>query len=134
MYSSENSHKATSNADLILALVIPASVGQQVLAGAFLTSVDWSPLCPVIISLTACFVDWSLLLSSADCPSLDCYLMPTVIFCSLLLTPSSLVPSFPRPSGLVGDLVCWPFVWVSRQNRQRDSVTGTHIHKNGYHP
>ena len=70
---------------------------------AMLTFVDWSPLCPILISwLTFSWLlsladlsfpwlphhaGWSLLLPSADC---------------LLL--SSLGPSFPRPTDLVGDL------------------------------
>ncbi len=45
VYSSENAHEATSNADLTSRVV-----GLQVLAAAFLTSVDWSPLCPTLIS------------------------------------------------------------------------------------
>ena len=35
---------------------------------------------------------------------------------------------------LQGDLVHRTFVWVLRQNRQRDSLTGTHTHRNGCHP
>ena len=57
------------------------------------------------------------------CASLDWPLLPTV---SGTFLPSS--------SGLVGDLARKPFVWVSRQNRQRDSLTGTHTHWNGCHP
>ena len=53
--------------------------------------------------------DWSLLLPSGDC---------------LLL--SSPGPSFPLPSGFVGDLMHSPFVWVSCQSRQRYFLTGTH--------
>ena len=94
-----------------LALVNPASVGQQVLVAAFLNSVDWSPLCPTLISWLTCSVDWSLLLPSADCPSL---------FSGTFLPSSS--------SGLVGDLTHKTFVWVSRQNRQRDCLTGTLTH------
>ena len=82
----------------ILALVTPASVDQQVLAAAFLTSVDWSPLCPTLISLTASF--YRLVSAAPFCwlfPSLDCSLMPAVLFCSLLLTVlwdhPSLVPT-----------------------------------------
>ena len=82
MFSSETPTKPQRNR---LALVNPASVGQQVLAVAFLTSVDWSPLSPTPISWLT--------------PSLDCNLN-----CSLLLTVSSgtfcwppLGPSFPHP-------------------------------------
>ena len=57
----------------VLALVIPASVGQHVIAAAFRTSVEWSPLCPTLISWLTCSVDWSLLL-----PSADCSVLPTV--------------------------------------------------------
>ena len=39
----------------LLALVHPASRGHQVLAAAFLTSVNWSPLCLTVISLTDLF-------------------------------------------------------------------------------
>ena len=48
----------------LLALVNPVSVGQQVLAVTFLTSVDWSPPCPALISRLA----FSWLLSTANCP------------------------------------------------------------------
>ena len=86
-------------------------VVQQVLTAAYLTSVDCSPLCPTLISwLTFSWLlspaDYSLLLPSADC------------FSGILLPSSS--------SGIVGDLTHKPFVWVSRQNRQRDRLAGTH--------
>ena len=48
----------------LLALVNPASVGQQVFAVAFLISVDWSPLCPALIS----WLTFSWLLSPANFP------------------------------------------------------------------
>ena len=80
----------------LIALVNPASVGQQVLAAAFLTSVDWCLLCPTLIS-------W------------------------LTFLPLS-------SSGLVGDLARKPFVWASRQNRQRDPMTHTHTHRYECHP
>ena len=62
--------------------------------------------------------------------------------CSLLLPStdplllSSLGPSFlPSPtSGLVGDLVRRPFVWVSCRNRQRDSLPGTYTHQHNECP
>ena len=40
---------------LLLALVNPASTGQPVLAAAYLTSVDLSPLCSTLTSLTDLF-------------------------------------------------------------------------------
>ena len=52
----------------------------------------------------------------------------TVAFPWLTLTPMCLLPwdlAFPR---LVGNLVLKPFVWVSRQNRQRNLLTGAHPH------
>ena len=79
-YLRETSTKPLGMLTYLIALVNPASVGQQVLAAAFLTSVDWSPLCPGLISWPTRSVNWSLLLSSADCVLL-----------------ASLGPSFPRP-------------------------------------
>ena len=69
---------------------------------------------------------------------LDCYITPTVLLCSLLLTASLRPPFVNSPSffsgtflssstsGLAGDLIIRPFVWVSRQSRQRDSLTSAH--------
>ena len=116
VYSSENSHKASCNA---LALIKPASVGQQVLAAAFLTS--------VLLSSLSCFhlltVSFCQLVSAAPfCwlyPSLDWPLLYRLISGTFL--PSSV-------SSFVGDLACRAFVWVSHQNRQSDSLTGTHLH------
>ena len=54
---------------------------------------------------------------------LDCYLMPTGLFCPPLSTALSIFSGTFLPfstSDLVGDLELRPFVWVSRQNRQRD--------------
>ena len=54
VYSSENSYKATSNADLT-SRVGPPSICRSTSPSsrfAFLTSVDWSPLCLTLISLT----------------------------------------------------------------------------------
>ena len=70
-------------------------------------------------------------LSSPDWPVLS-----TGLFCSLLLTVSfSLLWDLPSStSGLVGDLAHKSFVWVSRQNRQRDPLTNTHTHWNECHP
>ena len=101
----------------LLTLVHPAFVGQQVLTATFLTSVDWSPLCPTHL-LTDLFCRQ---VSSG----LFCWLCPSLDW------PLQLGPSFLHPSGLLGDLAHRPFVWVSRQNRQRDSLTGTH--RNGCH-
>ena len=116
------------------ALVNPAPVGQQVLAAAFRTSVDWSPL----ISWLTCSVDWSLLLSSADCvvllTDLSCWLISTAPFC--WLSPSGLSWTFlpSSTSGLVGDLAHRPFVWVLCQNRQRNHLTGTLTHQHNECP
>ena len=63
--------------------------------------------------------DFCRLLSPVDCA----VLLLTGLFCSLL------GPSFPRPLGksrLVGNLARKPFVWISRQNRQRNLLTGTY--------
>ena len=61
------------------------------------------PLSPQVLAV-------AFLLLTIDCPVLSVTFLP---FSS---------------SGLVGDLACKPFVWVSRQNRQRDPLTGTHRH------
>ena len=59
----------------------------------------------------------------AQAPALffDCPLLSTAFFCSLPLRPS--LPS--SSSVLVSNLARTLFVWVSRQNRQRDPLTGT---------
>ena len=44
---------------------------------------------------------------------------PCVFSCTFLSSSTS---------GLVADLELKPFVWVSRQNRQRDHLTGAHTH------
>ena len=67
------------------------------------------------------------------CPSLDSYLKLTVLFCLPLSTPLSVfsgtfLPSF--TSDLTGVLTLRPFVWVSHQNRQGDSLTGTNTNRN----
>ena len=73
-------------------MIHPASVGQQVLAAVFLTSVDWAPLCPTLISWlsspgTFCWLCPSLLLSHTGCPlllpSAECLLLcdfPSLVF------------------------------------------------------
>ena len=99
----------------LLALVNPASVVQQVLAVTFLTSVDWSPLCPALIS-------WLTL--SLDCNLLFCRLSP-------LDCPGNFFPL--SSPGLMGGLARKPFVWDTRQNRQRDPLTGTYTHRNECH-
>ena len=121
MYSSENSRKATSNADLTSHVGHTGIYGSTGPSSYLLTSVDWSPLCPTFISLNACTVDWFFLLPFCW---LSSSLLPTVLWD----IPSLVV------SGLVGDLVRKLFVRLSRQNRQRDSLTGTHTHRNGCHP
>ena len=107
MYSSENSHKATSNADLASRIGHLASVGQQVLAATF----------------------WHLLtgLLSARLSSPDCHLLGFSSDCL-----SGLFRTF-LPSSTSG-LAHRPFVWVSRQNRQRDRLTGTHTHQHNECP
>ena len=79
--------------------------------------------------------------SSLDCPAAifslpppaDCVLLWTAI--SSRLFPSALLCQLPlsvfsgtflpsSTSGLAGDLALRPFVWVSLQSRQRDSLTG----------
>ena len=98
----------------LLALVNPASVGQQILAAAFLTSVGWYPLCPTLISWQT--LSW--LLSPADCsllpPSVDCF--------SGTFLPSS-------SSGLTALFMGF----APPPKKQRDFLTGTHTHRNEYH-
>ena len=122
VYSSENTHKATRNADFCwLVFSLPDF---HLLTDLFCRLVSAAPFC------------WL-------CPSLDWPLIPTVFCCFLLLTDllltalscrlsSSLfswafLPS--STSGLVGDLVHWPFVWVSRQNRFSDWHPHTQINR-----
>ena len=70
-------------------------------------------------------------MASGPTGSSSCLLSP--VDCPILLT--ALGPCFPASSyGLVGDLTCKPFVWVSCQNRQRDPLTGTHAHRSKCHP
>ena len=59
--------------------------------------------------------------SSADYPVLS------ALFCSWTFLPSS-------SSGLVGNLARKPFVWVLRQNKQRDPLIGTYTHRNVCNP
>ena len=76
--------------------------------------------------------------------SLDCPVLSTGLFYSLLLTvlflcqlarsvfSGTFLPS--STSNLAGDLALRPFVWVSRQNRQKDSQTNTHTNRNECYP
>ena len=57
-----NSHKATRNADSFSRIGQPG-LSPQVLAATFLTSIDWCPLCPALISWLTFF--W--LLAPVDC-------------------------------------------------------------------
>ena len=78
-------------------------------------------------SLTdSCWPSFPGLLSQADRPPLPWFVTPLFVFSRTFL------PSF--TSGLVGDLVLRPFVWVSCQSRQRDSLTGTHTHQHNEWP
>ena len=73
---------------------------------------------------------WLILSRSADCPVLPNSVLSTGFFCYALFCPA-LGPCLPSSSsGRMGDLVCKHFVWVSRQNRQRDPLIGTHTHTN----
>ena len=65
---------------------------------------------------------------------LFCQLVSAAPFCWLSSSVFSwtFLPSF--TSSLVGDLVCWPFVWVSCLNKQKDSLIGTHTQRNRCHP
>ena len=52
---------------------------------------------------------------------------------SLTVTNSSLLPALgpclsPSSSGLIGNLMYKPFVWVSHQNKQRNPLTGAYPH------
>ena len=112
----------------LLALVNPASVGQQVLAVAFLTSVD-SLLCPSSHShcLLLLTVSFSRQLSQAVW-SLQPSFVNYSLSLSLSLFSRTFLPS--TTSGLTGDLDLRPFVWVSRQNRQRDRLSGANTNRN----
>ena len=70
---------------------------------------------------------------SKQSPFSDRQLPPTSADCSLLVTALfssfDLRPYLPSSSFcLVGDLACKSFMCVSRQNRQRNLLTGTHPH------
>ena len=65
--------------------------------------------------------DFCRLLSSVDCLVLSTDLVSSAFFSVL---PRIFLPS--SSPGLVGDLAHKPFVWVSRQNRQRNVLAGTY--------
>ena len=79
LYSSENSHKATSNADL------NSRVGQPCICRSTGPSSHLSDFC-WLVSPLPCFHLLLSLLSFLQCPSLDWPLMLTVLFSSFLLT------------------------------------------------
>ena len=84
-------------------------------------------------------------LSTALLPSSHCHLLLTLSFsgqlsqadCSLLasfvnwLSRSSQVAFL---SSSTSGLMLWPFVWVSRQNRQRDPLCGANTNGSEYYP
>ena len=121
VYLSEKSTQPLGMLTPLLALVSPASVSQQVLAAAFLTSVDWSPLCPTLISWQTCFVDWSILL-----PSADCVLLLTDLSCRLI-SGTFLASSFWSRRRCRAQALCVGF--ASKQTK----LTGTHTYRNGFH-
>ena len=99
-------------------MVNPATVGQ-------LSDFCWLSSLPCLHLLTTSFC-WL-------CHSLDIYLKRTVFFCLSLSTAPSIFSRtfFPSStSGLAGDLVLRPFAWVSRQNRQRDRLSGANTNGN----
>ena len=59
-------------------------------------------------------------------PLSNCYLSLTVTHSSLFTALGPCLSSF--SSSLVGNLARKPFVWVSRQNRQRHPLIGSHSH------
>ena len=61
-------------------------------------------------------------------PSSNFCWMLSPVDCLHALAATSPWPCLPSSSGLLGNLVYKPFVWVSCQNRQRDYLTGTHPH------
>ena len=115
----------------LFALVNPTSVGQQVLAVVFLTSVD-SLLCPADISLPP----------SADCvlpwTTISSWLLSSAFLCQLALSVfcRTLLPS--STSGLVRDLAPGPLcgfhakrqkeiVWVSSTQTETNCYASCHI-------
>ena len=95
-----------------LLLVNPASVGQQVLAVVFLTSVGYLLCLASIFSLplsTDCLLLWTAISSRLFSSAFHCQLILSV-FSGTFLSSST--------SGLTGDLVLRLFVWVSSQNKE----------------
>ena len=112
----KTSTKATSHADIFSRWLIRLLCWSLGLS-SHLSDFCWFPSLP-------CFPP----------PSADCCLLPLSVFLRQLtpsveffLDPSSLCPPvFFWTSCLAGDLEFKPFVWVSHQSRQRDSLTDTH--------
>ena len=117
VYSNEISSKPQRNVTHLLTLAHPAS-----------QSTDTSSCLSVDCSVLFCWLVCSRLPTGLFCP-LDWLLL----FSSLLLTVSgAFLPS--SAFGLLGDLARKLFVWVSRQYRQSNPLTGTHTHRNECHP
>ena len=102
VYSSEIPTKSSGTLTHPLTLAIPATGPNSRLSA----TVGFPRLLPTALSY---WLPWSV----------DCPVLLTALFCSGTFLPSS-------SSGLVGNLARKPFVWVSRQNWQRDPLTGTH--------
>ena len=123
VYSSENYHKVTSNSDL------NSRVGQPCICRSTALSSPLSDFCSSLLYALLSSPDCLLLLSFVNCvlllTNLSGQLSSSAPFCWL---PSQ-GPSFPRFSGIVGDLECRPFVWVWLQSKQRIFLTGTHTHQ-----
>ena len=66
-------------------------------------------------------------------PFSDCHFFLTVANSFLLFTALGPCLSL-SSSGLIGNLAHKPFVWVSCQNRQRNPLTGTHLHPQKWMP
>ena len=98
---------------------------------AMLTSshVGQSGLCRST-GLSSCLSDFCSSLFSALLSSPDCLLLPTGLCCSLLLTAFS----WDLPSLIYFWSQGRSWVQALWQNRQRDSLTGTHTHRNGCRP
>ena len=95
-------------------LVGQPRLNPQVLAAASLTSIDWSPLCPALISWLA----FSWLVSPADCP----LLLPSAV-CLLL---SCLGPSFLCSLPVSREISCASHLCGFRAKTDGDSLTGTY--------
>ena len=108
MYSSEIPTKPQGTLTHPLMLANPA-LSSHILAVAYSLSC-WLP----------CSASFSWLSASPDFSWLPCSLPSTSVD-----SPTFVLSSSP---GLMGNLVCKPFVWVSCQNRQRNLLTGTYPH------